>query len=144
MTTLTDTRRANVRALIEQRGGLSKLSRAMGYKNPSFLSQMTGPEPTRDITEKTARKIESILHLPSGSLDAETQPAKPAAPQPLRNADVELIAAVVRMVGGVCEAEGAAPSTIKFAELVALAYSDSVDHGSLREDHVKQLVRLVK
>jgi hypothetical protein len=143
MSNLTDTRRTNVRALIEQRGGLSKLSRAMGYKNPSFLSQMTGPEPTRDITEKTARKIETILHLPSGSLDADT-PAAPPPAQPLRSADVELIAAVVRMVGGACEAEGAAPSTIKFAELVALAYSDSVDHGSLREDHVKQLVRLVK
>jgi hypothetical protein len=145
MSDLSEIRRANVRAIIEQRGGLTKLSRTMGYKNPSFLSQMTGPEPTREITEKSARKIEAALKLVPGSLDTPLTnvPRPTLRPDLLRDTNVDLIANVIRMVGGVCDAEGAHPTTIKFAELVALAYSDSIEHNALREDHVKRLVRLV-
>jgi hypothetical protein len=69
MSRVVEVRRANVRQLMGERGGLTDLSKRLGYKNPSFLSQMTGPEPTREITEKTARKIEKALALDPGSLD---------------------------------------------------------------------------
>jgi hypothetical protein len=36
----------------------------------SYLSQIAGPNPTRPITEKTARKIEKALRLKPNSLDA--------------------------------------------------------------------------
>lgn len=41
--TVNETRRNNLRAIIEKQGGVSKLARQMGYTNPSFLSQMAGP-----------------------------------------------------------------------------------------------------
>ena len=41
----------------------------MGWNSTSFLSQMIGPNPTRLITERTARRLESKLGLPHLSLD---------------------------------------------------------------------------
>lgn len=43
---ITEIRRTNIRSLIADRGGLTKLSKEMGCRNPSFLSQMTGPAPS--------------------------------------------------------------------------------------------------
>jgi hypothetical protein len=82
------------------------------------------------------------------------QPARaaPAAPAPAAQAaeaapdDITaMITAVIRMVGAACENEGVHPSADKFADVVALAYLDTVDHGGRpREHHVKQLARLLK
>lgn len=54
---ISEVRRANVRALIEKYGA-SKLATRLGYRNPSFLSQQAGPNPTREVTERTARAFE--------------------------------------------------------------------------------------
>jgi len=77
---ITEIRRANIRGLIAARGGLTKLTKEMGYLNPSFLSQMTGPAQSREITEKTARKIEKTLQLAPGYLD--TTHDEKSAPRP--------------------------------------------------------------
>jgi len=62
-------RRANLRALIEQWGGLRALARKLGYLQAPFLSQMNSGN--RAITEKTARRIESTLKLPPGWMDGQ-------------------------------------------------------------------------
>lgn len=139
MSKVGEYRRANIKALIEERGGLTRLSKAMGYKNPSFLSQMTGPNPTREITEKVARRIEEVLRLPNGSLDKPIGYAQPS-PDPTAT----LVADVIRVVGLACETEGVNLGPLKFSEIVALAYADSVERGEPRADRVKQLVRLLK
>lgn len=40
---IVDIRIRNGRQAIEQYGGITKLSRDMGYSNPSFLTQQFGP-----------------------------------------------------------------------------------------------------
>ena len=65
---VVNVRRANLRLLIESRGA-SGVAKACGYKSPSYISQMAGVNPTRTITEKIARKIESALGYKSGWLD---------------------------------------------------------------------------
>lgn len=148
MSKVADIRRANVRALIGERGGLSALSLKLGYKNPSFLSQMTGPDPTREITEKTARKIESALGLGVGSLDAPGgQPRPVQAPAQGGAVDeglVKFVADTIRTIGTACEAEGVAPAPSKFSEIVALVLSDTMERGAARPERVQQLVRLLK
>jgi hypothetical protein len=142
MATITETRRDNLRALIEQHGGVSKLAKAMGYANPSFLSQMAGPKPSRQITEKSARKLEVALGLHPGALDGT---GKVPEVKPTGNETACLVAEVIRLVGSACESENVTPSASKFADVVTLAYLDSIDHGGRpREDRVRQLARLLK
>lgn len=148
MSKVAEIRRANVRSLIGERGGLSALSAKLGYKNPSFLSQMTGPDPTREITEKTARKIESALGLGVGSLDVPLGQQR-AAQTPARGGSVDeglvqFVADTIRTIGTACEAEGVAPAPSKFSEIVALVLSETLERGSARPERVQALVRLLK
>lgn len=79
MQTTLDYRRENLRKLIEQWGGPLPLSKKLGYANASFLVQMAGPHPTREVSEKTARTIEMKLELPTlsfYSLHANTNSSK--------------------------------------------------------------------
>jgi hypothetical protein len=64
-----EARRANLRTLAEKHEGIGKLAEKLGYANSSFLSQLIGPNPTRDVTEKNARKIEAALGLPALWMD---------------------------------------------------------------------------
>lgn len=67
---MNEVRRQQLQKLIAQQGSSRKLSQLLGYSNASFLTQMAGPSPTRDVTEKTARKIEQTLGLPEKWLDS--------------------------------------------------------------------------
>jgi hypothetical protein len=49
--------------------GWTELAKRLSYRQPSFLVQMGGPNPTREVTEKSARRFERDLGLPVGSLD---------------------------------------------------------------------------
>ncbi len=145
MSRVAEVRRANVRQLIGERGGLTDLSKRLGYKNPSFLSQMTGPEPTREITEKTARKIEKALSLDPGSLDKPIGYAKaeqsPSRPDP---DVVALVSEVIRMIGRECDAAEVHPSPGKLADIAALVLAASFEQGRPPADHIKQIVNLLK
>lgn len=64
------TRVENLRRLVEMtEGGAVQVAAAMGYRHRSFISQMAGVNPTRRITEKTARAIEDAMGLQAGWLD---------------------------------------------------------------------------
>ena len=71
MPTVYEYRRENLRRLIEQWHGPGALGAKLGYSNASFLVQMCGPNPTREISERTARKGERTLDLPVWWLDGE-------------------------------------------------------------------------
>ena len=106
---------------------MTKVSKTLGYSNPSFISQMIGPKPTREITEKSARKFEERLGLQPGELDgAKVDPT------------TQLVANTIRLVGRACAAEGVSPSPDKFADLVVLA----LEQGT--EAHVRLMARLLK
>lgn len=73
MSDLYETRRVNLRVLVAEHGN-GEISKAAGYKTASYLSQMIGAKARREITEKTARKVEQALHLPTYWLDQERDP----------------------------------------------------------------------
>lgn len=62
-------RRANLRLLSAKYDGPSKLAEALKLKHPSYLSQLIGPNPQRNVSERTARAYETRLGLPTGWLD---------------------------------------------------------------------------
>jgi hypothetical protein len=130
-----DTRLARLRELIEQHGGPLALSKKLGYTNASYLVQMTGPNPMRPVSERTARRYERQLGLPEGWLDqAPTEPV--VAPE-----SPDTIAGIVRLVGQVLDAEKVSVPISRFADIVALASEHS---ASGREEFVHQLAKLVK
>jgi len=70
MNKLYTTRVENLRRVVEMtEGGAVRVAEAMGYRHRSFISQMAGANPTRNITEKTARAIEEAMGLTSGWMD---------------------------------------------------------------------------
>jgi len=144
---LADIRRDNLRELMRVHSA-SGLSEMLGYRQPTFLSQMAGPNPTRVVTEKTARNYEKKLGLEAGALDipmGDADPAPTAAAAESKAASGELVADVIRLVGTICADEKVNLPTMKFADVVALAFIDTMEHEQTpRPDHIKQLVRLLK
>ena len=139
MSDLIDTRRENGRLAIERAGGVGKVAKRMGYSNPSFLVQQFGPNPTRNPSEATMRKMEEACGLEKGVLDGEN-------PQGAKSANLDLIAAVIRIVGTAMQEEKVSPlNPVKHAELIVLALADTMEHGGKpREDHARALVRLLR
>lgn len=130
-------RRENLRRLIEQWGGPSTLAQKLGYSNASFVVQMAGPNPIRDVSEKTARKIEKQLGLPEGSLD---QKAVKSAPK----VKLTLLQSVVEYAAQQCQVAGVTLTHAKFANLVTMIYQDAEQHGGIREVFAKSLIELSK
>ncbi len=62
-------RRANLRALADRFNGTSLLAAKLGFAHPSYLSQLIGPNPTRNVSESSARRYEARLGLQAGWLD---------------------------------------------------------------------------
>lgn len=67
-------RATNLRQLIQVHRGPKRVAEIAGYSNASFLSQMTGPNATRRVSERTARKLEHLLGLDAGWLDRQHGP----------------------------------------------------------------------
>ena len=136
MSKLEEVRRENGRKLIQTHGG-TKLATLLGHKSPSTLSQIFGPNPTRTPTEKLMRRMEEALGLPTGSTDGDMTPP-PAV-------TTDTVAAVIRLVGVVLESEALSLPPRRFADVVALAYTDTMEHGGKpRETHIRSVVRLLK
>lgn len=128
MSTIEDIRRNNGWELIKTHGQ-TFIAHKLGHKSPSRLSQVFGPSPTRAPSDKMMRKIEEVLGLPALSTD-----------KPLK-----AVADVIRLVGDIAETEAATLGGKKFADLVALAYTDSTEHGGKpREAYIRSVVRLLK
>jgi hypothetical protein len=51
------TRRENLRDLSRSWGGPTSLAKKLGHSNGSYLAQLIGPHPSRDVSEKVARII---------------------------------------------------------------------------------------
>lgn len=137
-------RKANLQQLAKQMGS-AELSRKLGYRHPSYLTQMIGPSANRPLSEKNARKYEQQLGLTNGWFDQQHADIPEPAPARQEPASTDLVATVIRLVGTVLQDENINVPPARFADLVALAYTDAADHaGQPREAHIKQLVRLLK
>ena len=137
--TVLDNRRENLRRLIEQWHGPGPLAAKLGYSNASFLVQMAGPNPTREVTEKTARKIELALNLPRLWMD-EAPEKQGTVPK----VDTRLLTETVKIVGTLAADLGVSLSPDKLADFVALAYEDAQEHGGLRSDFISRVLQLLR
>jgi len=131
-----ETRRANLRRLMADWGGPTSLSAKLGHSNGSFLAQLVGPHPSREISEKVARGIEAKMGLPLGWLDGPVR-ERPAI-------DDTLLAQCVRAVTGAMGDAKVKAKPDQFAELVALAYEHAAPTGTCSEVYINKIVRLLK
>jgi hypothetical protein len=144
-----EVRRENLRDLIRRHEGPAALARRLGYRNAAFLVQMAGPNPSRPITERTARGFEEKLGLPAGWFDRDAAPAPPstaaAAAPAAAPIDSVLVTEVLRLVAESCETMGITLPHARFADVVALLYTEAVEEQRLpRPEHVQRLVNLLK
>lgn len=159
----------NLRRLAAK-SSLKIVSEQLGYKQPSFLSQMTSSNPMRPFSEKSARTFERKLRLPEGSLDvlpADIQPSELLALQtvespptptskvsaPIATVSTPTVAArsgkivedVISLIDATIAQELVLLDPVKYANLVQLAISDALEHGGqARGSHVQQMVKLLK
>lgn len=132
-------RRANLKALVDQHGGVGALARKLGHKGPSYLSQLAGSgKQVRKIGEKTARDIEEKLGLERWSLDKP-----PGGRIPFAGTDRELIAQVIIAVGEELERARLTLPPQRQARLVAEVYEHSAPLGKIDLDYLKRLISLL-
>ena len=130
-------RRDNLRALMAQWGGPTSLAKKLGHSNGSYVAQLVGPNPSREISEKVARDMEAKLDLAVGWLDQE-QAGNP------RVVDDEALSACVRAVAAAVRDAGLRPDPETLGNLVGLAYEHTKLAGRINEPFIQKLVRLVK
>jgi hypothetical protein len=137
MKSVYDTRRVNLRALINQWGGPTSLSRKLGHSNGSYIAQIAGPHPSREISEKVAREVESKLGLPIGWLDQD----HPGGATQLND---QALSDCVKAVATVLRDAGLRPDPETYASLVQLTYDRAKLLGRIDEQHIKKLTDLVR
>jgi hypothetical protein len=136
MRSVYDQRRENLRNLLAQWGGPTSMARKLGHANGSYVAQLAGPNPSRDISEKVARDMEAKLQLPIGWLDQEH-------PGNTRQVDDQTLAACVRAVAAEIRDAGLKSDPDAYANLVGLAYEHAKLLGRVDEPFIKRIVRLI-
>lgn len=136
MLSVYETRRENLRMLTREWGGPTSLAKKLGHSNGSYLAQLIGPHPSREISEKVAREIEGKLGLPLGWLDAAHD----------RRAQVDdtALAECVRATTTAIREAKLHPSADKFGTLVGLVYDQYRLLGRVDEAFILKLVKLIK
>jgi hypothetical protein len=135
MRSVYEQRRENLRTLMRSWGGPTSLAKKLGHSNGSYLAQLAGPRPTREVSEKVAREIEGKLGLPMGWLDKEN----PGSVQP----DDEQLAECVRAVASSLRDKGLRPNPETYSQLVALVYDRVRLTGRVDEAYIQKLVGLI-
>lgn len=136
MQSIYDIRRDNLRLLMRQWGGPTSLARKLGHSNGSYLAQLAGPKPTREVSEKVAWEFEEKLGLPRGWMD------EPHADTP--RVDEAALAETVRAAASALRDAGLRPDPDRYATLVSLAFEHYRLIGKLEESHIRKLVSLLK
>lgn len=136
MKSIYDLRRQNLRSLIQQWGGPTSFAKKLGHSNGSYVAQLAGPHPSRDVSEKVAREIEGKLGLPLNWLDAEHAGEK--------QLNDEALASCVRAVATALRDAALRPEPDTYATLVQLTYDRAKLTGRIDEHYVKQLVELTR
>jgi hypothetical protein len=131
------TRRENLRGLMVQWGGPTSLAKKLGHTNGSYVAQLAGPNPSREVSEKVARDMEVKLGLPIGWLDQEHTAN-------VRQVDDETLAACVRAVAAAIRDAGLKPDPDAYANLVGLVYEHSKLTGRVDEPFIQKLIGLIR
>jgi len=130
-------RRENLRKLMNEWGGPTSLSKKLGHSNGSYLAQLVGPHPSREVSEKVAREIETKLGLPSNWLDQDHNGHG-------RQIDDAALGECVRAVAAAIRDASIRPDPDTYASLVSLAYEHTKLTGRVDEPYILRLVRLTK
>jgi hypothetical protein len=142
-----ETRKLNLRRIADKFGGPSALAAKLGYANPSFLVQMIGPNPSRRVSERTARKMEEQLGLLPFTLDEQSGAAQGGtqagtAPSPIH---ADALAKAMDDVAAVCTDLRTTLPTAKFSDVVAFAYREVAERGRPPDrEFIKRLILLAK
>lgn len=134
MKSVYEIRRENLRQLMRQWGGPTSMAKKLGHSNGSYLAQLAGPHPSREVSEKVAREIEGKLGLPSGWLDDEHGETRPL--------DDAALGACVRAVSAAFRDVGHRPTPDQMADCAALAYEHAKLLGRVDEAFINKIVRL--
>lgn len=137
MRSVYEQRRENLRELMRTWGGPSSLAKKLGHSNGSYLAQLAGPHPSREISEKVAREMESKLGLPTNWLDAEHNGNT-------RQLDDSVLSDCVRAVAAALRDVGHRATPDQMADLASLAYEHAKLTGRIDEPFIQRLVRLTK
>lgn len=137
MQSIYDTRRVNLRSLIGQWGGPTSLAKKLGHANGSYIAQLAGPTPSRDVSERTAREIELRLRLPVGWMDQD----HPSGGTHLND---EALADVVRAVATTIRDAGLRLTPSQYATIVQLVYQNAKTFNRIDETYIQQLISLAR
>lgn len=137
MKSVYDIRRDNLRQMMKTWGGPTSLAKKLGHANGSYVAQLAGPHPSREVSEKVAREIEQKLGLQFGWLDQEHADTK-------GKLNDKGLADCVRAVAACLRDAGLRPDPDAYATLVQLVYDRAKLTGQLDESFVKQLVGLIR
>jgi len=139
MKSVYEIRRENLRTLQNERGGPTSLSKKLGHANGSYVAQLIGPRPSREISEKVARESEKKLNLPIGWLDTEQNPkGRPVV------VDAITLGACVTAVATALRDTGITPDPETYGTLVGLAYEHAQLAGQVDEPFLLKLVKLTQ
>lgn len=131
------TRRENLRSLMAQWGGPTSMAKKLGHTNGSYIAQLAGPNPSREVSEKVARDMEAKLGLPIGWLDQEHTGSN-------RQVDDEALSACVRAVAAAIRDAGLKPDPDAYANLVGLVYEHTKLTGRVDEPFIQKLIGLIR
>lgn len=139
MKTSYNLRRDNLKHLMAQEGGPTSLARKLGHANGSYLAQLAGPNPSREISEKVAREFEAKLNLPIGWLDRVDAEKNPPAP-PLGD---DMLGLCVSAVARAVRDAGRNPNPESYGTLIDLAYEHTKRTNQVDETFINKLVGLL-
>lgn len=137
MATVFELRRESLRRLMQQWGGPTSLAKKLGHSNGSYIAQLAGPHPTRDVSEKVAREIEHKLQLPDAWMD---RPHRGEPGQPETGLLIDVVAAVKDMI----DSEGIKMTKSNLADMVDLVYERSSEAGAVDLAYLRRLIKLIK
>lgn len=140
MADIKEVRRQQLRKLVNEHEGMNALARKLGLTKGAYVSQLLTDPPTRDLSEKTARKWEKILRLPDGWFDR-------AAPSVAANGSAlnsELLAEVLTSVSEEMRIAKVSLPPAQLADFVAMQYADALPTGRVDRARIQKLVWFLK
>lgn len=157
MSTIDRARRRNLAALVREVGSATAVAKLLGHTSPGFISQMMSGK--REVSEKTARKIEQATGKPElwmdmnrpevvliGGLFGKGQESPPGAVSEERatyTVDPSFVGGSVKLVASLAQEFGVKLPPEKMAAIVDMVYTSSIQKGALDEDLARAMVRLM-
>lgn len=127
----------NLRDLSREWGGPTSLAKKLKLSGASYICQLIAGH--RPVTEKSARRFERELGLPSGWFDIDHDEGGNKSAL-----DDSLVARAITLVATVASEKGVTVAPEKLADIVSLVYGEAQRSGRLDEQLVNRIISLLK